>query len=91
MSPGESWAGGPSNPLVRLRRRWGRYSTPFVFTCCYLSCTNCCFDSLFFVFLFYNGNDDVQKEAKAIEPKVKKGKKAKNPNAPEGLPTASLE
>ena len=23
LSPGESWAGGPLNPLVRLRGRWG--------------------------------------------------------------------
>ena len=25
VSPGESWAGGPPNPLVRLKRRWGRH------------------------------------------------------------------
>ena len=25
-SPGESWAGSPLNPLVRLRRKWGRHS-----------------------------------------------------------------
>ena len=24
-SPGESWAGDPSNPLVRLREKWGRH------------------------------------------------------------------
>ena len=23
VSPGESWAGSPPNPLVRLRERWG--------------------------------------------------------------------
>ena len=23
LSPGESWAGGPPNPLVHLRGRWG--------------------------------------------------------------------
>ena len=26
LSPGESWAGGPPNPVVRLRGRWGRYT-----------------------------------------------------------------
>ena len=27
-SPGKSWAGGPPNPLVRLRGRWGCH-TPY--------------------------------------------------------------
>ena len=28
LSPNESWAGGPPNPLIRLRGRWGCHISP---------------------------------------------------------------